>query len=346
MHKAIIKEIELQKSFLKSKQLDTIYFGGGTPSVYEIEKIEEIINTIEKYWDISDNAEISFEANPDDLKPEYIDKLAKSKINRLSIGIQSFNDDELKFMNRRHNSQEAIRAINLAQEKAFDNISIDLIYGLPNSNIKTWEKSLNKAFELNIQHISAYHLSIEENTVFAFKKSKSLIKEIDENLSFEQYKLLKKMSKEHGFINYEVSNFAIQDYHSKHNSNYWKQNEYLGIGPSAHSYNMESRYWNVNNNKSYLEYIEKNSLNFESEKLSDIDRYNEYIMCSLRTIWGIDTNYIFSMFSDNIYQQFKEIINKYKDTDLMENYDKSKFRLTEKGIFISNELISNFFILD
>ncbi|HOH55971.1 MAG TPA: radical SAM family heme chaperone HemW, partial [Paludibacteraceae bacterium] len=252
---AIIKEFSIRKDYLKNEPVQTIYFGGGTPSLLTIQQIEKLLNTIYKNFPVEKNAEITFEANPDDLTEKYLSDLKKTGINRLSIGIQSFDDNKLKILNRRHNAFQAVEAVRVAQRSGFNNISIDLIYGLPFQSLIEWENDLDKAFSLPIQHLSAYALTFEEKTLLLKQKEKKLIEPADEELMIKMYELLLNKSNQNGFDAYEISNFSLPEFYSRHNSSYWTQTPYLGIGPSAHSFNGFSRQWNVASIHKYIEGI-------------------------------------------------------------------------------------------
>lgn len=334
------KEIEIRKDYISTKNIETIYFGGGTPSFLQIDDLKQIIDKIYKTFDVSENCEITLEANPDDLNLEFIQELKTTKINRISLGIQSFNNDELTFLNRRHNAENAILAVENLQKNGFKNISVDLIYGLPNSTIETWKKSIQTAISLNVQHISAYHLTYEKGTkLYKLLKSKT-ISTIDEDLSLEQFKILINSLKPNGFKHYEISNFAKKDFHSKHNSSYWNQIEYLGIGPSAHSYNKISRQWNISDISKYISGVENGKMNYEIENLSTQDNYNDYIITSLRTSFGCDLNYIKNNFETKFSQHFEKKIQKYLNENLLK-VENDVYTLTENGIFISDSIFGD-----
>lgn len=288
MIEMICKEIELRKEYLTSKHIDTIYFGGGTPSILEKNELERILNTISRIFLIDPNCEISLEANPDDLDSKKIDTLRTSGVNRLSIGIQSFNDGHLKFLNRIHNSKDAVSCIERCQKAGFENLTIDLIYGIESPNHEIWESDLDFAFSLNIPHLSAYCLTIEPATVFGNWVKKKKIKEVDEEFSAQQFEILTYKTEKVGMEQYEISNFSIPGMYSRHNSNYWLGGKYLGVGPSAHSYNGEFRQFNVSNNPAYIKALKEEILPSEKDELTDKDRFNEGLMTGLRTKWGFD----------------------------------------------------------
>jgi oxygen-independent coproporphyrinogen-3 oxidase len=341
---ALIKEIGLRKNYLENEPVETIYFGGGTPSILHVKELSAVTGAIYNTFRVNKDSEITLEANPDDLTKEYLNDLKNSTpINRLSIGIQSFYDEDLKLMNRRHDSIQALQSVKLSQEAGFSNISIDLIYGLPGLTSKKWYSNLLQVFNLNVQHISAYHLTFEPGTTFAKLLNEGKLSPIPEDESMEQYELLLDVSKTRGFIHYEISNFALEDYFSEHNSNYWKQKKYLGIGPSAHSYNIASRQWNIADNKKYIEGMNAGNPMTETETLDIKSKYNDYILTSLRTMWGADINYIREAFG-NEYGKF--VLNKSKtfSEDNIIQHNKNILRLTPRGQFISNYIISELII--
>ena len=294
----LLRELEERKNYTGKEIIETIYFGGGTPSILEIKDLRAILENVKKNYQVSSSAEISFEANPEDLKAEYLNKLKIVGINRLSIGIQSFQDSDLELMHRIHNAEQAINAVKDAQKEGFDNISIDLIYGLPGLNMESWEKNLEKAFSLGVQHFSAYHLTYEPGTIFDHWRKKGKLIPIPEEDSLHQFKLLLEKAKENGFEHYEISNFSLPGYQSRHNTSYWEQKKYLGIGPSAHSYDSVSRRWNVRNNNQYMESIISGKEYYESETLSVDNLYNEFIMTSLRMSKGLNYKKVDELFSN------------------------------------------------
>lgn len=286
----LIKEISLQKKYLDGETIETIYFGGGTPSLLSADEINLLTGTITGLHTVSANAEITLEANPDDLDKAKLQSFLQTDINRLSIGIQSFFDDDLQWMNRVHRANEAEASIKRAQDTGFENITADLIYGYPLLNGEKWKHNLDKIFELGIPHISSYSMTVEPQTALASFIKKKKQAAMDDQQSAEQFILLMDAMQTHGFEHYEISNFCKPGHYSRHNSNYWKGVKYLGIGPSAHSYNGETRQWNVANNAKYIQALETGNIPAETELLTETDRLNEYIMTSLRTIWGLDLN--------------------------------------------------------
>ena len=340
---SMIKEIEI-KSIENNDMIETIYFGGGTPSFFDISEINKIIDSISKKFKISSNPEITLEANPDDLSSIKVKELSNSFINRLSIGIQSFNDKELQLMNRSHNSMEAKNCIDDAL-KYYDNISIDLIFGMPDSNLKTWESNLNYVTSLDLNHMSAYALTIEPKTALESFVKKNIIKPLDEDLVFEQHEFMcNKMSK-HEYINYELSSFAKKGYFSKNNSAYWLRKKYIGIGPSAHSFDGTYRSWNVSNNALYIKDITNNKMFFEKEKLSIIDKYNEYVMTGLRTYWGISLTYLENNFGSSYKKHFENKVIKFVDSSLVV-VNNDVFTSTIKGKFLADGIASELFLIN
>ena len=334
----IVKELNIRKDYLKNETISTIYFGGGTPSILSRDQFSEILNGIFAVYTVEENTEITFEANPDDLTVDFFDSIKHLPFNRISIGIQSFDDNDLKRINRRHTSDQAITAVKNAKNAGFDNISIDLIYGLPLQSIEDWEKQLDIALSLNIQHVSAYGLTYEEGTALWKQREKGLVKPIIDETMNEMYLLLVKKMKEKGFEAYEISNFALDGFRSKHNSSYWKQNSYLGIGPSAHSYDLVSRQWNVASIKAYISALENNTPYFEKEELTLYDRYNDYVMVSLRTSDGLDFDFLSSEFGQNLATYFLDNIRIYIENNSVIQSEK-KYRLSPQGIMISNQIL-------
>jgi len=339
----ILREIENRKDELGGELIETIYFGGGTPSVLDPQEIIDILKTIYRNHKVDTTAEISFEANPDDLKPEYLKILKENGINRLSIGIQSFSQKDLELMRRSHTVSQSYEVIDNSIKSGFKNINIDLIYCIPGQDIHTWEKNINIASGSGIQHISAYHLTFEKGTVFNHWRKKGKLLPIHENESIQQFELLIDKTSSAGFDHYEISNFALEGFHSKHNNNYWKQVNYIGVGPSAHSYNGISRRWNISNNSRYIQSIKNDQKNYyESENLSRTDLYNEYILKSLRTKAGINLTEIALKFGQS-YKEFasKEASKFIKAGKLVK--DNETINLTRGGIFIADYIISGLF---
>jgi len=342
--KALVFEIESRKNEFEDELINTIYFGGGTPSLLSKSDFEIIFKTLNENYKISDVKEITIEVNPDDITKEYLTMLLEVGFNRLSMGIQSFDDKILKFMNRRHNAQQAIRAVNLAQDLGFSNISIDLIYGVPGMNFTTWVLSLDKALSLSVQHISAYHLTFEKGTPFYYHLRSGKIKEINDDESEKQFQILIKKIIEAGYIDYEISNFCLPGYESKHNSSYWTGTKYIGFGPSAHSFNGIIRRWNNSDISKYNKHPNFNEVIFEEEILSEKDKYNEQIMLGLRTKKGVNINKIITSYSEKIVTFF--------NYELQEQIKNGKVQLHDDYVMVSadnklitDQIISEFFIL-
>ena len=345
MINSLKKEIELRKHYLNNNTIETIYFGGGTPSILTESEISLLINTISENYTVINNAEISLECNPDDLTREKVQNLKKAGINRLSIGIQSFNDEDLKFMNRSHNSSQAIESVQLAKEIGFNNISIDLMYSLPKQSLEKWKKNLDIAFSLEIQHISAYSLTIEEKTKLKYLLKKGEFSELDDIASSEHFDLLMIEAEKNKFIQYEISNFGLNGFFSKHNSKYWQAGHYLGIGPSAHSYNGETRSWNVNSNTKYIQDISENKIECEEEILSNFQKYNDYIMTSLRTISGVNLDYIKQEYGVNYLKYFNNELQKWIKSEHV-FIEKEIVYLSKKGKYISDNICADLFKVD
>jgi oxygen-independent coproporphyrinogen-3 oxidase len=338
---ALLKEASLRRDYLENKMVSTIYIGGGTPSVFSVKDLETILNHINNIFRVSEDCEITFEMNPDDVHPVYLDGLRNCKVNRISLGIQSWRDSDLKMLNRRHYSEGAVRALRNTLDAGFENVTIDLIYGIPGMTLKDWESNLDFSFSFDIKHLSAYHLTIEPGTVFGKMLEKGLISEIDENDSTAQFNTLIEKAENAGFIQYEISNFGKPGYFSAHNSNYWKQVSYLGLGPSAHSFNGYSRQWNLRDLKGYIKSINTGKTFFESEELDIKKRFNEYIMTSLRTMWGVDLGYVEENFEKEGYDYVVNLAGKFKDYGLMK-LEKNSLVLTNQGKLISDNIISEF----
>ncbi|WP_068701532.1 radical SAM family heme chaperone HemW [Paludibacter jiangxiensis] len=336
---ALCTELTSRVSYLKNDPLETIYFGGGTPSLLSTEHLSAIFESIQSHWDISSCNEITLEANPDDLSEEQLKELSELPINRLSIGIQSFNDNELKLLRRRHTAQQAVDAVKRAQ-KYFSNISIDLMYGLPEQTISSWENTISEALALNIQHVSAYHLTYEEGTLLERKRREGRILPVLEEESVTMYRLLQRKLKEKGIEQYEISNFAIPGFHSRHNSSYWEGIRYLGIGPSAHSFDGESRQWNIANTLQYITGIEQGTPHFEKEVLSETDKYNEMIMISLRTTNGISLERVEKEFGTNTKKELIKQSARFIDAGIM-LLEKNRLHLSSEGLFLSDGIITD-----
>ncbi|MDO5665491.1 MAG: radical SAM family heme chaperone HemW [Bacteroidia bacterium] len=341
---ALCKEIQLRKNEV-SESVKSVYLGGGTPSRLSKQHLEQIFETLNTEFSIDNNAEITLEANPDDLSPEYIQILSQSPLNRISIGIQSFEDDELKFLSRRHSSQQAIDAVKNCQQAGFHNISIDLIYGLPRQTLEIWEKNLKKACELNIQHISAYHLIYEEKTKLYSLLQKGRVQPVNDDTSTEMFSMLINMLTKNGFEHYEISNFAKNGLYSKHNTSYWQNERYIGLAPSAHSYDGENRSWNIASIKKYITSVQSGKLLQETEHLTLSKKYNEFILTGLRTMWGVDLQQLKSIFGEKYYDFCIKNAQKYINKRLLTIKNNSLI-LTREGIFISDGIMSELMFID
>lgn len=338
---ALLKETLQRKDYLKNETVTTIYFGGGTPSVFSIQEIERILSNITKNFNISNDCEITIELNPEDVNTEYLSNIKSLNINRVSLGIQSWRDIDLKMLNRRHDAAQAVFALKNTLSAGFKNVTIDLIYGIPGMTMKDWESNLDFSFTFDIKHLSAYHLTIEQGTMFGKMLKKGEITEIDENDSAAQFNTLIDKAENAGFVQYEISNFGKPGFFSIHNSNYWKQVSYLGLGPSAHSFNGYSRQWNVRDLKGYIKAVNKGKPYFEREDLDVKTRFNEYIMTSLRTMWGIDLDYVEKMFEKEGYDYVVNLSGKYRNYGMMK-LEKNSLVLTNQGKLISDNIISEF----
>jgi oxygen-independent coproporphyrinogen-3 oxidase len=336
---AIVKELHIRRDYLPQRSIQTIYFGGGTPSILNADDFQKIFDAVFAFYQVDDDAEITFEANPDDLTPDFFNSISSLPFNRISIGIQSFDDRDLKRINRRHTADEAVRAVKNAQQAGFTNVSIDLIYGLPFQTIALCEKQLDKALELGVQHISDYGLTYEEGTALLRQREKGELKTVDDETMNEMYKLLVRRMQQSGFEAYEISNFAQQGFRSRHNASYWKQQPYIGVGPSAHSYDLHSRQWNMASITEYISSIDNNKPFFEREELTLTERYNDYVMVSLRTAEGIDLRLLDEMFG----AELKTYCLKNAETFLQNGtltYTANTLKLTTEGVLVSNLILS------
>ena len=339
---AIINELIQRKNYLEGQNIETIYFGGGTPSVIETVDIERILNAVYQHFSVESDAEITLEANPDDLTPEKFIALKKAGISRLSIGIQSFRQEDLGFLSRTHSSSQVTQCISDAEQAGFHNLSIDLIYGIPTLTDQGWEENLQKAFSYGIPHISAYSLTIEDKTPLELMIRKGKMKPVDENRSVSQYHILSRMMQEHGYQHYEVSNFCLPGAFSRHNTAYWQGKHYLGLGPSAHSYNGTSRCWNVANLANYIETVSAGDVKSEQELLSPTTQLNEYIMTSLRTMWGCDLVEVKRKFGEEIAENLLFDAMKFVELKQM-FYQQGKLVLTPEGLLFADGISAALF---
>ncbi len=342
--KSILTEIDLRINYLQDKNIKTIYFGGGTPSLLSEKESFLILEKIYKLYNVSKDAEITFECNPDDLSDDKLKELKRLEVNRLSIGLQSFDEEELIWMNRAHTAKESEASVKRAQDRGFENITIDLIYGSKFSNITNWKKTLDKAIALDVKHISSYNLTIEEKTKLGhdFKVKKEIA--IDDEKSSEMFLEMIDRLEKNKFIHYEISNFGKEGFFSTHNSNYWKGEHYLGLGPSAHSFDGTSRQWNIANNNLYIKHVsEKTEAYFEKEILSEKERFNEYVLTSLRTIWGIDLNYLKTNFNSDFVKAFLNQVENYIKQEHVVVKD-TTYTLSEKGKLLADKIASELFM--
>ncbi|WP_421813597.1 radical SAM family heme chaperone HemW [Flagellimonas sp.] len=348
MVNVIAKELELRKSEVDD-EVETIYFGGGTPSVLTLEEMERLIQAVYENYKVIDRPEITLEANPDDLvssRAESRDLFLEYKnagINRLSIGIQSFFDEDLKLMNRAHNAGEAAQCIQVATQY-FDNITIDLIYGIPGMDNERWKSNIQKALDFGLPHISSYALTVEPRTALKKFIEKGVVPDVDDEQAQEQFHILVDMLEGEGFVNYEISNFGKPGFFSKNNTAYWLGKKYVGLGPSAHSFDGKHRSWNIRNNPTYIKKINEGELPSEIETLSKTDRYNEYVMTGLRTIWGVDLDRIASEFGANYLKYINQQAAKFLEQGFLFIAD-GKLLTTKKGKFLADGIASDLFYL-
>ena len=339
--KALLLEIDLNNSYLESREIDSIYFGGGTPSVLGVEDIGKIIDRLNKYFVFNKKIEITIEANPDDINSTYLSKIKNVSVNRFSMGVQSFLNDELILLNRYHDEVKAEESIKLIQDTGFDNMNIDLIFGIPGSTIDTWNFNLNKFLELDIKHLSAYNLTIEPKTELAHLIKTGKIKSPDDELSAKMFLNTLDLLSENEYEHYEISNYAKDQSYALHNTNYWRGISYLGIGPSAHSFNGISRQWNIANNRKYIESINNKILPIEKEILSAENKYNEYIMTGLRTMWGVNIDEI-NAFGEDKSTLFQKEITEYINKGFI-HISGTTYKLTRQGKLYADQVASNLF---
>lgn len=341
--KLIAREIELRADYLPDKSVETIYFGGGTPSLLPVQFIEEILIAIHANFVVSTTPEITIEVNPDDVTESLLNGYVHSAINRISIGVQSFIDDELSVLGRRHNSEKAIDSIKKIYKSGISNVSLDLIYGLPNSSLESWEYSLRKAFEQGVQHLSCYHLTYEESTPLTRMLRRNVINPIDEDLSLKQYELLRKLAKEQGFMHYEISNFAKEGYISRHNSSYWLNTPYLGVGPSAHSFNINTRQWNPSSISEWGSAINENKPALQTETIDEATRFNELLITRLRTIWGVDLKMVANDFEKKYNDHLRREMDKQLKLNNLVITPSSIIRIPSEKYFLSDTILANLF---
>lgn len=340
---ALLKEMEMRKNYLKEEPVSTIYFGGGTPSLLTDNELTSILKRINTLFHVEPDAEITLEANPDDFEQGQVSRWKHQGINRLSIGIQSFLEQELQWMNRAHNADQALDAIRIAQEEGIPNLSIDLIYGTPTLADRQWEETLKQAAALNIPHISSYALTVEPKTALEHMIRKKAKADVDQEVQSRQFHMMTSILGQEGYEHYEISNFARPSFRSRHNSSYWSGSSYLGLGPAAHSYDGVSRQWNIANNALYIKNISEGKLMMEKEALSGVQQLNEYLMTSLRTIEGIDLNRVRMLATPNDFNSIISEARKYSDTGKL-NLTGEKILLTEEGKFFADGIAASLFI--
>ncbi len=344
--RALLKEMRLRKDYLNGSPVQTVYFGGGTPSLLTMEEIGQIMEAVERYFPLDPAAEITLEANPDDLSEEYLHLLRKkTRVNRLSIGVQSFFDDDLNYLHRVHDGRQARQAIGRAQKAGFENMTIDLIYGIPTLTEEKWRKNLEIFFGYDIPHLSSYALTVEPRTALQVMIEKQQRADPEEEQMIRHFDVLQEQTARHGYIQYEISNFARPGFYSKHNSTYWLGGHYLGLGPSAHSYNGVSRQWNVKNLKQYVSSESVEKIVLEKEVLTENQRYNEYVLTSLRTSWGCDTEHIRNGFGERYVNDFLKKAAKFIRDDRMKT-NGNRFVLTDRGKLFADGIAADFFVDD
>ena len=337
---ALCQELEIRKDYLQGEDIETIYLGGGTPSQLSLEELESIFTTIYNIYKVKEDAEITLEANPDDLTTAYISKLRRLPINRISMGIQTFQEETLKLLHRRHTAQQAIEAFQRCRNAGFQNISIDLMYGLPNETLETWREDLKKALSLYPEHISAYHLIYEEGTALWNLREQRQVEEADEELSVTLFKTLIDELTQAGYQHYEISNFCLPGLHSRHNSSYWTGKKYLGCGPSAHSFNGLSRQWNVASLEAYINGMSLGKPDYDIEELDLYTRYNDFVITSIRTCRGMSLSHLHTEYGEELYRYCLRMAKSYLEQGLLEKKG-DNLKLTPKGIFISDGIMSD-----
>ncbi len=338
---ALLKEIDIKKTYL-NEPVETVYFGGGTPSLISVEELQIILEKLHSNFAISDNAELTIELNPEDVSLQYYQDIKNIGFNRLSIGIQSFSDEISSFLNRRHTAGTAHKSIELAYKAGFNNISTDLIYGIPNQSISDFISDLNYIKQYKVAHLSAYHLGIENNTYFGKLKKLNKIQEISESLSEEFFYTLSDWSNSNGYEHYELSNFAYKKQYSQHNKNYWFHLPYLSFGPSAHSFVNNQRHFNIANLNKYINFVLSGKEFYKVDEVADYNLFNEYIMLRLRTKWGMYLKDLESKFGENYISHCKKVIAKFEKSGHLV-YDNDNIRLTTKGFFASDYVFREFF---
>jgi len=337
---ALCQELEMRKNYLEGEEIETIYLGGGTPSQLTEKELNEIFTSLYNIYKVKEDAEITLEANPDDLTPEYVSMLRRLPINRISMGIQTFQEETLKQLHRRHTARQAIEAFHRCREADFRNISIDLMYGLPGETLDTWKEDLQQAIALHPEHISAYHLIYEEGTALWKLREEHQVEEAYEDLSVTLFKTLIDELKQAGYQHYEISNFCLPGLHSRHNSSYWTGKKYLGCGPSAHSYDGTSRQWNVSSLEKYIHAIHQGKPDFEIEELDLYTRYNDFVITSIRTSWGMSLSHLRMVYGEELYRYCLRMSKPHLSQGVLE-IKEDTLKLTQEGIFISDGIMSD-----
>ena len=337
---ALCQELDMRKNYLEGEDIETIYLGGGTPSQLTQEELEKIFSALYNIYKVKEDAEITLEANPDDLTPEYVHMLRSLPINRISMGIQTFQEETLKLLHRRHTAQQAIEAFRRCREAGFQNISIDLMYGLPGETLYTWKEDLQQAIALRPEHISAYHLIYEEGTALWKLREQHQVEEADEDLSVTLFRTLIDELTHAGYEHYEISNFCLPGLHSRHNSSYWTGKKYLGCGPSAHSFNGTSRQWNVASLDKYIHAIQQGKLDYEIEELDIYTRYNDYVITTIRTHWGMSLSQLRTTYGEDLHRYCLRMAKPHLEQGVLE-IKEDTLKLTKEGIFISDGIMSD-----
>lgn len=336
---AVIRESSLRSSYLEGETVETIYFGGGTPSLLEPATVATIVNDLKKTFHLSDDPEITFEVNPDDVYEGMFGELKRAGINRISLGVQSWDDKCLRYLGRRHDAAQSARALEMVFREGISNVSVDIIYGVPGTTAADLKADLEKTITFPVTHLSAYHLTVEDGTRLGRMKREGKLKEIDEETSSSMFSLLGKFCTEHGFIHYEISNFAKEGFISRHNSSYWKQIPYLGLGPSAHSFDRRSRQWNISDVRKYINSVSSGEIPCEREELDKIMMFNEYVMTTLRTMWGIDLIHVEEFYDKELHDYLVNLSGKYIMYGLMKK-EKNTLVLTDQGRMMSDNIIA------
>ena len=336
---AITREAAIRSGYLYNETVDTIYLGGGTPSLLSVMQAEKILTAVRNIFRVDADPEITVEVNPDDIRAGYISSLAALGVNRISIGVQSWDDGRLKYLGRRHTARQSAEALETVFREGIKNVSADLIYGIPGMTTVGLRQDIEKTLTYPVTHISAYHLTIEKGTPLHRLKEKGKLTETDEETSSSIFMLLISLLKEKGFLHYEISNFALEGYISKHNSAYWKQVPYIGLGPSAHSFDRRSRQWNISDVKEYIRSVNEGNVSFEREELDRLTLFNEYIMTALRTVWGIDLTYVENSYDKELHDYLVNMSGKYIRYGLMKR-ERDTLTLTDQGRMISDNIIA------